>query len=204
MTWNSSTPWNVCTTSILSFCKPPRCPISLPIFLSQKIRLPTVANVDSHRFWWGTFFKWFLTTYKAWALMAYQKCGENGTRWMETAVSRKAERHRRARKVISQDRHPESPKKTSATLRAPSVPAHTPGSGLKPCRRLTHLADTGPTFAPTRSGPDIGPAGWGERGPGTDELTVLLVTSVYGGWAAIIASTSKFVFVTWKNVKEDF
>lgn len=137
MTWNSSTPWNVCTTSILSFCKPPRCPISLPIFLSQKIRLPTVANVDSHRFWWGTFFKWFLTTYKAWALMAYQKCGENGTRWMETAVSRKAERRRRARKVISQDRHPESPKKTSATLRAPSVPAHTPGSGLKPCRRLT-------------------------------------------------------------------
>lgn len=28
-------------------------------------------------------------------------------------------------KVISQDRRPESPKKTSATLRAPSIPAHT-------------------------------------------------------------------------------
>lgn len=36
----------------LSSCKPPRWSISLPIFLvSQKRRLPTVANVDSHRFW---------------------------------------------------------------------------------------------------------------------------------------------------------
>lgn len=44
----------------LSSCKPPRCPVSLPIFsVSQKRRLPTVANVDSHR---------FLTTYKAWAV----------------------------------------------------------------------------------------------------------------------------------------